>query len=121
MRIPQPKTNVNWYDFVKATPGERDTVVVLSSIYCTYLCALFYYNAFPMSQAWAKKLEGELALGKTLVTFQALSPISDESASCSFTIHVRDTVPPRVYNCPKDFRAYLDEGQVKRQARPFLS
>ncbi len=22
VRIPQPKTNVNWYDFVKATPGE---------------------------------------------------------------------------------------------------
>ncbi len=57
--------------------------------------------------AWAKKLEGELSLGKTLVTFQAMSPISDESASCSFAIHVRDTVPPRVYNCPEDFKAHL--------------
>ena len=71
-----------------------------------------YVRATP---EWAKRLEAELPLGKTLVTFQALSPVSDESASCSFTIHVRDTVPPRVYNCPNDFQVYLDEGQIKRQ------
>ncbi|XP_059084978.1 fibrillin-2-like [Tigriopus californicus] len=85
VRIPQPKTNVNWYDFVKATPK------------------------------WAKSLEGQLGLGKTLITFQALSPITEESASCSFTVYVKDTVPPRVYNCPNDFNVYLDEGQEKRQ------
>ena len=90
IRIPQPKTNVNWYEFVKATPD------------------------------WAKKLEAELGLGKTLVTFEAMSPISEESASCSFTIHVKDTVPPRVYNCPNDFNVYLDEGQVKRQASCYM-
>ncbi len=83
VRIPQPKTNVNWYTNVKATPS------------------------------WAKELEAELGLGKTLVTFQALSPASSDS--CSFTVHVRDTVPPRVYNCPSDFNVYLDDGQVKRQ------
>jgi hypothetical protein len=88
VRIPQPKTNVNWYDNVKATP------------------------------TWAKELEAELGLGKTLVTFQATSPHSTaESDSCSFSVHVRDTVPPRVYNCPSDFNVYLDEGQVKRQVR----
>ena len=66
---------------------------------------------------WAKKLEASLPLGRTVVTFTALSPAhsSAPSASCSFTIHVRDSVPPRVYNCPKDFRAYLDRGQTKRQ------
>eukprot|EP00095_Tigriopus_kingsejongensis_P010187 maker-scaffold105_size367834-snap-gene-2.37 protein:Tk10187 transcript:maker-scaffold105_size367834-snap-gene-2.37-mRNA-1 annotation:"hypothetical protein DAPPUDRAFT_303147" len=85
VRIPQPKTNVNWYDFVKSTPD------------------------------WAKNLEGQLPLGKTLITFQALSPVTDESTSCSFTVHVKDTVPPRVYNCPNDFNVYLDEGQTKRQ------
>ena len=37
VRIPQPKTNVNWYDFVKATP------------------------------TWAKKLEKEMGIGKTQV------------------------------------------------------
>lgn len=90
IRIPQPKTNVNWYEFVKATPD------------------------------WAKQLEAEMGLGKTLVTFQAMSPISEDSASCSFTIHVRDTVPPRVYNCPGDFSVYLDEGQEKRQVKKRL-
>lgn len=39
VRIPQPKTNVNWYDYVKSYPP------------------------------WAKSLEAELGLGKTLVTF----------------------------------------------------
>ena len=37
VRIPQPKTNMNWYDFVKATP------------------------------TWAKKLEKEMAIGRTQV------------------------------------------------------
>ena len=39
IRIPQPKTNVNWYEYVKSYPP------------------------------WAKNLEVELGLGKTLVTF----------------------------------------------------
>jgi len=37
VRIPQPKTNVNWYDNVKSNPP------------------------------WAKQLEHELGIGKTLV------------------------------------------------------
>jgi hypothetical protein len=37
VRIPQPKTNMNWYDFVKATP------------------------------TWAKKLEKEMGIGRTQV------------------------------------------------------
>mgnify|MGYP001160241281 FL=1 len=84
VRIPQPKTNVNWYDYVKSYPP------------------------------WAKNLEAELGLGRTLVTFTATSPVNDEIASCSFTIHVRDVIPPRVYNCPNDFDVYLDEGQVEK-------
>ena len=36
-------------------------------------------------------------------------------ASCSFTIHVRDIIPPRVYNCPNDFDVYLDDGQIEKQ------
>ena len=63
--------------------------------------------------AWAKELEAELAAGKTLVTFTAVS--GNDSDSCSLTVRVRDAVPPRVYNCPSDFNVYLDEGQVKRQ------
>ena len=62
---------------------------------------------------WAKELEAELAAGKTLVTFTAVS--GNDSDSCSLTVRVRDAVPPRVYNCPSDFNVYLDEGQVKRQ------
>jgi hypothetical protein len=37
VRIPQPKTNMNWYDFVKANP------------------------------TWAKKLEKEMGIGRTQV------------------------------------------------------
>ena len=86
IRIPQPKTNVNWYDYVKSYPP------------------------------WAKSLEAELGLGKTLVTFTATSPVGgNEVASCSFAIHVRDIIPPRVYNCPNDFDIYLDEGQIDKQ------
>ena len=62
---------------------------------------------------WAKTLEADLAAGKTLVTFTAVS--GNDSDSCSLTVRVRDAVPPRVYNCPSDFNVYLDEGQVKRQ------
>ena len=89
---------------------------------------------------WAKQLEAELAAGKTLVTFTAVSgeelhaitkgqysinrlkPLNirssasgNDSDSCSLTVRVRDAVAPRVYNCPSDFNVYLDEGQVKRQ------
>ena len=51
------------------------------------------------------------------VTFQAISPVTDESASCSFTIHVRDPIPPRVYNCPTDFDVYLSEGETENGVR----
>merc|ERR1712079_350134 len=85
VRIPQPKTNVNWYDRVKASP------------------------------AWAKNLEAELGLGRTQVTFQARSATSRAVASCSFTIHVRYTIPPRVYNCPTDFNVYLEPGVKEKK------
>jgi hypothetical protein len=39
VRIPQPKTNVNWYELVKSTPP------------------------------WAKKLEKEMGIGKTQVGY----------------------------------------------------
>ena len=84
VRIPQPKTNVDWYDRVKAAP------------------------------AWAKNLEAELGLGRTQVTFQARAA-SGQVASCSFTIHVRDTIPPRVYNCPTDFNVYLEPGVKEKK------
>ena len=48
IRIPQPKTNVNWFEYVKSYPP------------------------------WAKNLEVELGLGKTLVTFTASSPVSSD-------------------------------------------
>ena len=36
-------------------------------------------------------------------------------ASCSFSIHVRDVIPPRVYNCPNDFDIYLDKGEIEKR------
>lgn len=44
-----------------------------------------YVDASP---EWAKELEADLPSGKTTVTFVARSPLSDESASCSFTVEV---------------------------------
>ena len=45
-------------------------------------------------------------------SFTATSPNSNKVASCSFSIHVRDIIPPRVYNCPNDFDIYLDKGNL---------
>lgn len=44
-----------------------------------------YVDATP---EWAKQLEADLPSGKTTVTFVARSPVSDESATCSFTVEV---------------------------------
>lgn len=45
-----------------------------------------YVDAAP---DWAKQLEADLPAGKTTVTFVARSPLSDDSAACSFTVEVR--------------------------------
>ena len=60
-------------------------------------------------------MEAELELGKTKITFYATSPFSREVASCSFTVHVRDTIPPRVYNCPTDFNVYLKDNEKQKE------
>ena len=103
------------------------------------------YSNVRSTPPWAKQLEAELAAGKTLVTFTAVSgedhhainkglhsinrlnPLNirptasgNDSDSCSLTVRVRDAVAPRVYNCPSDFNVYLDEGQVKRQVGALL-
>ncbi len=83
--FPQPKTNVDWFRYVDSEP------------------------------AWAKQLEGEMRRGKHVITFRANSPIgSVAAASCSMTVHVKDTEPPRVRHCPKSFAEYLTPGQQSR-------
>ena len=74
------------------------------------------YEDVKSDPPWAaKELEAELELGKTKVTFYATSPFSREVASCSFMIHVRDTIPPRVYNCPTDFNVYLKDNEKQKE------
>ena len=80
----------------------------------------FRYDRVKASPAWAKNLEAELGLGRTQVTFQARSATSRAVASCSFTIHVRDTIPPRVYNCPTDFNVYLEPGVKEKKVLYFI-
>ena len=84
-----------------------------------YAGYFFYKNRYEDVKSdpqWAaKELEAELELGKTKITFYATSPYSKEVASCSFTIHVRDTIPPRVYNCPTDFNVYLKENENEKE------
>ena len=92
---------------------------VLSSVILLYAGYFFHKNRYEDVKSdpqWAaKELEAELELGKTKITFYATSPYSKEVASCSFTIHVRDTIPPRVYNCPTDFNVYLKENENEKE------
>lgn len=63
VKIPQPQANMDWHRYVDADPP------------------------------WAKTLEGHAPPGKTQITFIARSPLSNETASCSFTIYVVGTRP----------------------------
>ena len=38
---------------------------------------------------WAKQLEGEMVLGKHVLTFTARSPASNATASCQMVVHVK--------------------------------
>ncbi|KAG0710000.1 Sushi, von Willebrand factor type A, EGF and pentraxin domain-containing protein 1 [Chionoecetes opilio] len=82
VRLPQPKANVDWFRYVDAAPE------------------------------WAKQLEADLPAGKTSVSFVARSPVSEETATCSFTVEVRDKEEPQVFRCPKSFTVVLTESQV---------
>ncbi|KAL0280085.1 UNVERIFIED_CONTAM: hypothetical protein PYX00_001479 [Menopon gallinae] len=73
VKIPQPKSNVDWWRYVEAHPP------------------------------WAKKLEGEFQLGTTTIMFQARNPTSNLTAACRMQIHVFDNEKPRVIDCPESF------------------
>ena len=83
-----------------------------------FLLLYYRYEDVRSTPSWAAKdLEAELELGKTKITFYATSPYSREVASCSFTIHIRDIIPPRVYNCPTDFNVYLKDTEKEKEVR----
>ncbi len=80
--------------------------------------------------SWAKQLEGEMSLGKQVITFRARSPVMPyspyyhsaaalsahpQSASCQMVIHVRDPFPPRVRQCPESFTEYLVGEQTTKR------
>ena len=66
---------------------------------------------------WAKHLEGEVPLGRHVVTFRARSPLSPHSPpdSCRMTILVKDPFPPRVRECPESFTEYLSGGEITKR------
>ena len=81
---------------------------------------------------WAKQLEAEMKLGKHPLTFTAASPVGNkvilslssaqltsplQTASCSMTIHIKDTEPPRVVKCPQSFQEPLARGQMLKKVR----
>ena len=83
---------------------------------------------------WAKQLEAEMKLGKHPLTFTAASPVGNkvisslkvptpqltsllQTASCSMTIHIKDTEPPRVVKCPQSFQQSLARGQMLKKVR----
>ncbi|KAK4321167.1 hypothetical protein Pmani_008010 [Petrolisthes manimaculis] len=103
VRLPQPKANVDWFRYVA---GWRSLASGLTQ--------RRYVEASP---DWAKQLEADLPAGKTTVTFMAHSPLSHETASCSFTVEVIDEEEPQVFGCPKSFSVQLVEGEVSKKVR----
>lgn len=59
VNLPQPQANMDWHRYVEAVPS------------------------------WAKSLEWDASPGITQVTFIARSPVSNDTATCQFKIHVR--------------------------------
>ena len=73
-----------------------------------------------------------MKLGKFKLTFTAVSPVGNkvilsrvsphltqsfQTASCSMTIHIKDTEPPRVVKCPQSFQEPLARGQMLKKVR----
>ncbi|KAK8739357.1 hypothetical protein OTU49_003594 [Cherax quadricarinatus] len=104
VRLPQPKANVDWFRYVSGVQQKReqDQATTIPR----------YVDATP---DWAKQLEADLPSGKTTVTFVARSPVSEESAACSFTVEVVDKEDPQVFGCPKSFTVHLPEGEVSAE------
>ncbi|XP_068220454.1 LOW QUALITY PROTEIN: uncharacterized protein [Palaemon carinicauda] len=104
VRLPQPKANVDWYRYVSRGPLRRKLAVDAED--------QRYVEANP---GWAKQLEADLPSGKTTVTFVARSPVSDESASCTFIVEVVDKEDPQVFGCPKSFTVHLADGEASTE------
>ncbi|KAK6627094.1 hypothetical protein RUM44_009571 [Polyplax serrata] len=79
IKLPQPKSNVDWWRYVESHPP------------------------------WAKRLEGDFPIGVTSIMFHARSPISNLTAACRFQVHVYDNKKPRVTYCPESFEVTLSE------------
>ncbi|GLG98922.1 Uncharacterized protein GBIM_05483, partial [Gryllus bimaculatus] len=84
VRIPQPKSNMDWWRYVDSDPP------------------------------WGKQLEADLKVGTTTVTFTAHNPLDNSSASCSVLIFVRDTEAPRMTDCPQSFDVQLAPGEKSK-------
>ncbi|XP_029163192.1 fibrillin-1-like isoform X1 [Nylanderia fulva] len=82
--FPQPKSNMNWWRYVHASPP------------------------------WAKQLQADLPAGTTVVTFTAWSPVSNYTSTCRIVIRVRDTENPKVTMCPTSFEVRLSPGERNR-------
>ncbi|XP_053687239.1 uncharacterized protein LOC128736776 [Sabethes cyaneus] len=84
IRLEQPKSNVDWYQFIDSHP------------------------------AWGKQLETELPAGETAVTFRARSPNSNMNDVCRVLIRIRERRPPQVANCPDSFNVRLEGQETSR-------
>ncbi|TGZ54065.1 Fibrillin-1 [Temnothorax longispinosus] len=82
--FPQPKSNMDWWRYVHASPP------------------------------WAKQLQADLPAGTTVVTFTAWSPVSNYTSTCRIVIRVRDTENPKVTMCPVSFEVRLSPGERSR-------
>jgi fibulin 1/2 len=84
VRIEKPVTNVDWYNYVDSNPS------------------------------WGKRLEANLPLGITEVTFRARSPHTNHVDICRVVIRVIEVHPPRVVNCPESFIVNLEPNEMYR-------
>ncbi|EEB16549.1 hypothetical protein Phum_PHUM426340 [Pediculus humanus corporis] len=84
IKIPQPKSNVDWWNYVDSHPS------------------------------WAKRLEGDFPIGVTSIMFHARSPVSNLTAACRFQVHVFDNEKPKVNNCPESFEVTISSKEISK-------
>ena len=82
VKIPKPKTNVNWDANVISSPANAKS--------------LSYYQE----------------PGDMVVRFEATNPDSKQTAICSVKVNVRDVAKPTVSYCPQSRSVFLEPGQV---------
>jgi hypothetical protein len=79
----QPKSNMDWFRYYTTPLNYQPIIEILIDGFIDR-----YVDSEPV---WAKQLAGELSVGLNTIKFRVRSPVTDLTASCSFTIEVFGT------------------------------